>query len=200
MSLADFGCKRIAATSRYDARPQYWRVPRVLAVYVGSLVFGALLIRRLAVRRRPRRRHARRPARRRGHGSGDGHDQNQASAWLSLFGLRFWSFGTVFFGRPAPSCTCSAGPRWPSLAPFIAAAVGVAAGLGASIDVPRAVARDRRAAAWRRRAGRSRGDACCCRSRAGSAARCASRIPAAATSIWSPSRTTRRARRRRPRC
>ena len=57
-------------------------------------------------------------------------------------------------------------------------------------DVPRAVARDRRAAARRRRAGRARG-APAAAGRARPARQGAHRgIPAAATSIWSPSRTT----------
>ena len=76
-----------------------------------------------------------------GHGHGDGHDQNQASAWLSLFGLRFWSFASAFFGVTGLILHLAGGPALAVAAPFISAAVGVAAGLGASIAF-RALARE----------------------------------------------------------
>ena len=76
-----------------------------------------------------------------GHGHGDGHDQNQASAWLSLFGLRFWSFGAAFFGLTGLILHLAAGPVLAVAAPFISAGIGVAAGLGASIAF-RTLARD----------------------------------------------------------
>jgi hypothetical protein len=120
-----------------------------------------------------------------GH-DGDGHDQGQASAWLSLFGLRFWSFAAAFFGLTGVILHLVAGPVLAATAPFIAAAVGVAAGLGASMTF-RALSRDTSdSCAARPRWSGARG-ASCCRSRAGSAGRSASRCPAAATSIWSPS-------------
>jgi len=76
-----------------------------------------------------------------GHGHGDGHDQNQASAWLSLFGLRFWSFGAAFFGLTGLILHLVGGAVLAVAAPFISAGVGVAAGLGASIAF-RTLARD----------------------------------------------------------
>ena len=108
----------------------------MLAVYVGSLLFGGLLIAASFVGA--------------GHdtdmhlgdsghgGGGDGHDQSQASVWLSLFGLRFWSFGSAFFGLTGAVLHLVGGPV---TAPFIAAGVGVAAGLGASTAF-RILARD----------------------------------------------------------
>ena len=62
-------------------------------------------------------------------GHGDGHDESQASAWLSLFGLRFWSFGTAFFGLTGLVLRALG---WPALAPVLGGGVGIAAGLGAS--------------------------------------------------------------------
>ena len=76
-----------------------------------------------------------------GHGHGDGHDQSHASAWLSLFGLRFWSFGAAFFGLTGLILHVAGGSVLAVAAPFISAAVGVAAGLGASIAF-RTLARD----------------------------------------------------------
>ena len=75
-----------------------------------------------------------------GHG-GDGHDQSQASAWLSLFGLRFWSFGAAFFGLTGAILHLVGGVALAVAAPIVAAGVGVAAGLGASTAF-RALARD----------------------------------------------------------
>jgi hypothetical protein len=75
-----------------------------------------------------------------GHG-GDGHDQSTASAWLSLFGLRFWSFGAAFFGLTGLILHLVAGPALAIMAPVIAGGVGVTSGLGASAAF-RALARD----------------------------------------------------------
>ena len=69
------------------------------AVYVGFLLFGGLLI--LASffgGGHDAEAHVGDADAGGGDGHGDGHDQSQASAWLSLFGLRFWSFGAAFFG------------------------------------------------------------------------------------------------------
>jgi membrane protein implicated in regulation of membrane protease activity len=76
-----------------------------------------------------------------GHGHGDGHDQSQATAWLSLFGLRFWSFGAAFFGLTGLILHLVGGPVLAVAAPIISAVVGVGAGLGASIAF-RTLARD----------------------------------------------------------
>jgi membrane protein implicated in regulation of membrane protease activity len=105
----------------------------VLAVYVGSLLFGGVLIvaSMLGVGH-DSDVHVDLHVGETGHGAGDGHDQSHASAWLSLFGLRFWSFGTAFFGLAGVILHVFAGPALAVLAPFVAAGVGVAAGLGAS--------------------------------------------------------------------
>jgi len=99
----------------------------VFAIYLGSLLFGGVLIAASALGV--------------GHdtdvhaggdvhaGAGDGHDQGHGSSWLALFGIRFWSFGAAFFGLTGLVLRALGGP---ALAPFIAGAVGVAAGLGAS--------------------------------------------------------------------
>jgi membrane protein implicated in regulation of membrane protease activity len=75
-----------------------------------------------------------------GHG-GDGHDQSHGTAWLSLFGLRFWSFGSAFFGLTGLLLHLVGGPVLAVAAPLISGGVGVAAGLGASTTF-RALARD----------------------------------------------------------
>jgi len=123
-----------------------WRVASVLAVYVGSLLFGGLLIAasffgaghdadvHVGDGGGGDAGH--------GHGQGnDGHEQSTASALLSLFGVRFWSFGTAFFGLTGVILHLVGGPALAAAAPFIAGGVGVAAGLGASTTF-RALARD----------------------------------------------------------
>jgi membrane protein implicated in regulation of membrane protease activity len=62
------------------------------------------------------------------HGNGD-HPNSGAAAWLSLFGLRFWSFGAAFFGLTGLVLRALG---WSAIAPFLATGLGVAAGLGAS--------------------------------------------------------------------
>ena len=111
----------------------------MLAVYVGFLLFGGLLIvASLFGAGHDTDVHVDLHA---DHGSGDGHDQSQASAWLSLFGLRFWSFGTAFFGLTGVVLHLVGGPALAALAPMISGGVGVAAGLGASTTF-RALSRD----------------------------------------------------------
>ena len=113
----------------------------MLAVYLGTLAFGALLIlASLFGAGHDADMHVDLHVGD-GHGGGDGHDQNQASAWLSLFGLRFWSFATMFFGATGAILHVFGGPALAVMAPFIAAAVGVAAGLGASMTF-RALSRE----------------------------------------------------------
>jgi hypothetical protein len=110
----------------------------VVAVYVGSLLFGGLLIAASFFGA--------------GHDAdvhigdhhgnvGDGHDQSQASAWLSLFGLRFWSFAAAFFGLTGLVLDLIGGPALGVAAPLVSGGVGVVAGLGASTAF-RALARD----------------------------------------------------------
>jgi len=111
----------------------------VLAAYVGSLLFGGLLIvaslfgaghdTDLHIGDA----HA-------GHG-GDGHDQSTASALLALFGVRFWSFGAAFFGLTGLILHLVGAGVVGATAPLIAGGVGVAAGLGASATF-RALSRD----------------------------------------------------------
>jgi hypothetical protein len=102
----------------------------VLAVYVGSLLFGGLLIAASFFGAgHDTDVHVGDSG---GHGSGDGHDQSQASALLSLFGLRFWSFGSAFFGLTGTILHLVGGAALAGTAPVISAGVGAAAGLGAS--------------------------------------------------------------------
>jgi membrane protein implicated in regulation of membrane protease activity len=111
----------------------------VVAVYVGSLLFGGLLIAAsLFGAGHDTDVHGGDA----GHGhSGDGHDQSTASALLSLFGLRFWSFGSAFFGLTGLVLHLIGGPVVAAMTPLIAGGVGAAAGLGASTTF-RALARD----------------------------------------------------------
>ena len=74
----------------------------MFAIYLGSLLFGGVLIAASALLGADHGAeiHGGGDA---GHGGGNadhGGDnaQNQGPAWVSLFGLRFWSFGTTFFG------------------------------------------------------------------------------------------------------
>jgi len=111
----------------------------VVVVYVGSLLFGGVLIAASFFGAgHDTDVHAGGDT---GHGSGDGHDQSQASAILSLFGLRFWSFGAAFFGLTGAVLHVIGGPALAVAAPLISGGVGVAAGLGASTAF-RALARD----------------------------------------------------------
>ena len=66
-----------------------------------------------------------------------------AGVWaiLSLFGLRFWSFGAAFFGLTGVVLHLIGGPALAVAAPLIAGGVGAAAGLGASTAF-RTLARD----------------------------------------------------------
>jgi membrane protein implicated in regulation of membrane protease activity len=95
-----------------------------VAIYIGALLFGGVLIAASAFAAGDHpvdgfAAHAADP-----HAEGSSHGQI-----LALFGLRFWSFASAFFGVAglllrAAGVPASAG---------IAAAVGVAAGLGASV-------------------------------------------------------------------
>jgi membrane protein implicated in regulation of membrane protease activity len=115
----------------------------VFAVYVGFLLFGGLLIVAsvFGAGHDADIHVADLHVGDGGHGHGDGHDQSQASAWLSLFGLRFWSFGAAFFGLTGLILHLVGGAVLAVAAPFISAGVGVAAGLGASLAF-RTLARD----------------------------------------------------------
>jgi membrane protein implicated in regulation of membrane protease activity len=112
----------------------------VVAVYVGSLLFGGLLI---AASFFGAGHDADAHVGDTGHGSSGegGHEQSPASALLSLFGLRFWSFGSAFFGLTGLVLHLIGGPVLAVAAPFIAGGVGLAAGLGASTAF-RLLARD----------------------------------------------------------
>lgn len=109
----------------------------MLAVYVGSLLFGGLLIGASFLGAgHDADAHAGGDA----GGHGDGHDQSGASAWLALFGIRFWSFAAAFFGLTGLVLRAVGGPAVAALAPVISAGIGAAAGLGASATF-RAMAR-----------------------------------------------------------
>lgn len=110
----------------------------MVVVYVGSLLFGGVLI---AASFFGAGHDADVHVGDTGHGGGDGHDQSQASAWLSLFGLRFWSFAAAFFGLTGLILHLIGGPALAVAAPLISGGVGIAAGLGASMAF-RALARD----------------------------------------------------------
>jgi membrane protein implicated in regulation of membrane protease activity len=115
----------------------------VLAVYVGSLLFGGLLIAAsfFGAGHDADVHAGGGGVGDGGHGGPDGHDQSQASAWLSLFGLRFWSFGAAFFGLTGVVLHLVGDPVLAAAAPFISTGAGVTAGLGASTAF-RALARD----------------------------------------------------------
>lgn len=98
----------------------------MFAIYLGSLLFGGVLIAASAFGGADHGGEI--------HGGGDAghggaHDQNQGPAWISLFGLRFWSFASTFFGITGLVLRAIG---LSALAPFVATGVGVAAGLGAS--------------------------------------------------------------------
>jgi len=111
----------------------------VLSIYVGSLLFGGLLIAAsLLGAGHGTDAHAGGDG---GGAAGDGHDTSTGQAWLALFGLRFWSFAAAFFGLTGLVVSRLGGPSFHALAPAVAAAVGVGAGLGASATF-RALSRD----------------------------------------------------------
>jgi membrane protein implicated in regulation of membrane protease activity len=105
----------------------------VSAIYIGSLLFGGLLIvTSLLGLGHDADAHG-------GDSGGDAeHGHGSSNALLALLGLRFWSFGTAFFGLTG---LIVRGLGWTALAPIVAGGVGVAAGLGASIAF-RALSRD----------------------------------------------------------
>jgi membrane protein implicated in regulation of membrane protease activity len=105
----------------------------LFAIYLGSLLFGGVLIAAsvLAGADHGAELHGGGDA---GHGGGDtdhGGDkgQNQGPTWISLFGLRFWSFASTFFGITGLVLRAIG---LSALAPLVSGVVGVAAGLGAS--------------------------------------------------------------------
>jgi membrane protein implicated in regulation of membrane protease activity len=114
----------------------------VVVVYVGSLLFGGVLI---AASFFGAGHDGDVHVGDSGHGGegnvDGGHDQGPASAILSLFGIRFWSFGSAFFGLTGAVLHLIGGPALAVAAPLIAGGVGVAAGLGATTAF-RALARD----------------------------------------------------------
>jgi membrane protein implicated in regulation of membrane protease activity len=113
----------------------------VFAVYVGSLLFGGLLIGASFLGAGHDADIHTGDAGDAGHGDGDGHEQSSASAWLALFGIRFWSFAAAFFGLTGLVLRAVGSSTVTALAPLISAGIGVAAGLGASATF-RTLARD----------------------------------------------------------
>jgi hypothetical protein len=103
-----------------------------VAVYLGALLFGGLVIVATVFGvGHEVDAHG-------GDGADADHGSGTGSALLSLFGLRFWSFGAAFFGLTGLVMRALG---WPGLAPYVSALVGVAAGLGATVAF-RALARD----------------------------------------------------------
>ena len=98
----------------------------MFAIYLGSLLFGGVLIAASVFAGADHGAEL--------HGGGDaghggGHDQEQNPNWISLFGLRFWSFGSTFFGITGLVLRAIG---LSALAPLVSTGVGIAAGLGAS--------------------------------------------------------------------
>ena len=166
----------------------------MFAIYLGSLLFGAVLIAASAFGGADHGAEI--------HGGGDaghggdnaGHGdgaQNQGLAWVSLFGLRFWSFGSMFFGITGLVLRAI---DWSALAPLVSTGVGVGAGLVASATF-RQMTRESVGSGRRRgRARRTRREAAVA-GRARTAREGAARAAgAAATSICWPSPRTRRSR------
>ena len=100
----------------------------MFAIYLGTLVFGGMLIAASALGGDHGDAHGGDVHAGGDHGEGD--SPSQATAWLSLFGLRFWSFGFAFFGLTGLALRALG---WAAIAPLVGGAVGVAAGLGASL-------------------------------------------------------------------
>jgi hypothetical protein len=97
---------------------------RVVAIYIGALLFGGLLIVASAFGAGDHpvdgfAAHAADP-----HAEGSTHGQ-----LIALFGLRFWSFATAFFGITGLLLRAAGVPGGAA----IAAVVGLGAGLGASV-------------------------------------------------------------------
>ena len=97
----------------------------MFAIYLGALLFGGVLIAASALGGAD---HGGDVHGGDAGGHGDAHDQSHGS-WLSLFGLRFWSFGCAFFGLTGLVLRALG---WPALAPVLGTGIGIAAGLGAS--------------------------------------------------------------------
>ncbi len=103
----------------------------MFAIYLGSLLFGGVLIAASAFGGADHgaELHAGGDAGHGGDNASHGEAQNQGLAWLSLFGLRFWSFASTFFGITGLALRAIG---WSALAPLVSAGVGAAAGLCAS--------------------------------------------------------------------
>ena len=97
----------------------------MFAVYLGALLFGGvLLIASMVGFGHDADAHV-------GDAGGD-HGHGESSSWLALFGVRFWSFGSAFFGLCGLLLHQFGGDGLRSVAPAVAAAVGLVAGLVAS--------------------------------------------------------------------
>jgi hypothetical protein len=98
----------------------------VVAIYVGALLFGGVLIVASLVGAGDHPVDV--------HGGGDPHAGGGGSALLAtLMGLRFWSFAAAFFGITALLLQIGGGAAMRVAAPVVGAAVGVVAGLTASL-------------------------------------------------------------------
>ena len=121
MQLAEFAA--LSSPRRSRPPPRYHHA-RVVAIYIGALLFGGVLIGAAAFGAGDHpvdgfAAHAADP-----HAEGSTHGQ-----LIALFGLRFWSFATAFFGITGLLLRMAG----VSGGTAIGAAVGVAAGLAASV-------------------------------------------------------------------
>jgi membrane protein implicated in regulation of membrane protease activity len=118
---------RSAATAerrrRGGAEPGYHSA-RLLAIYIGALLFGGVLIAASALGLGDHSVDGFSADAADPHAEGSGH-----GSLIALFGVRFWSFATTFFGITGLLLHVAGVPG----GPVIAAVVGVGAGLTASV-------------------------------------------------------------------
>jgi hypothetical protein len=98
-----------------------------VAIYIGALLFGGLLILASLVGAGDH------PVDVHGAGSADPHAGGHGNALLAaILGVRFWSFAAAFFGVTGLVLRVVGGTALRASAPLVGAVVGAAAGFGAS--------------------------------------------------------------------
>jgi hypothetical protein len=113
----------------------------VVAIFIGALLFGGGLIGASLLGAGDHGLDAHAGAGGDAGDTGGGDSHGGAHAWLSLFGLRFWSFGAAFFGLTGLVLRVLGGAAIGTLGTMVAVGVGLAAGMGASTAF-RMLARD----------------------------------------------------------